>query len=111
MDVEEEGEVYLLFTTFPDEGVARQIGTEMVEMQLAACVGLAAGVRSIYRWEGEVREEVEVGATFKVSGASLGRLMEELGLRHPYDEPELVAVRVAAGSAGYLRWVGESCGG
>jgi periplasmic divalent cation tolerance protein len=108
--MDDEAEVYLLFTTFPDEGVARQIGTEMVERQLAACVGIAAGVRSVYRWEGEVREEGEVGATFKVSGARLGELMAELGARHPYEEPELVAVRVAAGSAGYLGWVVESCG-
>jgi periplasmic divalent cation tolerance protein len=27
---------------------------------------------------------------------------------HPYDEPEIIATPIVAGSAGYLAWVSES---
>ena len=42
----------LVLCTFPDEVQARQIGTSLVEKQLAACVNLLPGVESIYRWNG-----------------------------------------------------------
>ena len=29
---------------------------------------------------------------------------------HPYEVPEILALPVAAGLAGYLAWLGESCG-
>ena len=43
-------EIRVVLCTFPDEAAARQIGTVLVEKQLAACVNLVRGVESIYRW-------------------------------------------------------------
>jgi periplasmic divalent cation tolerance protein len=38
-------------------------------------------------------------------------LLERAAELHPYDVPELIALRVEDGFAGYLDWVGASCGG
>ena len=55
-----ENEVMMVFCTFPDVATARQIGTTLVETQLAACVNLIPGVESIYHWQGAVESAAEV---------------------------------------------------
>ena len=98
-------EVLLVFCTFPDAEKARQIGTHLVAMQYAACVNLLPGVESIYRWEGKVHNETEVLAVFKTARIAFAQLSGELKKLHPYDQPEIVALPVADGDAGYLGWV------
>ena len=50
-------EVLVVLCTFPDLPKARQIGTALVEKQLAACVNLLPGTESIFRWDGEISME------------------------------------------------------
>ncbi len=95
----------MVMCTFPDGEKARQIGTHLVERQYAACVNLLPGVESIYQWEGKLCTEAEVMAVFKTTRAAFAQLSAELKVLHPYDQPEIVALPVADGDAGYLRWV------
>jgi periplasmic divalent cation tolerance protein len=98
-------DVQVVLCTFPDLPQARQIGTVLVEMQLAACVNLIPAVESIFRWEGKVSTEEEVLAVFKTTAERLEELERELLVRHPYEVPEVLALPVGAGSEGYLKWV------
>lgn len=91
--------------TFPDLEKARQIGTLMVEMQLAACVNLVPGAESIYRWEGKLCREAEVLAVFKVARGREQALIEALVKAHPDEVPEVLALPVEGGNEAYLRWV------
>ena len=99
--------VKLVITTFPNEEVARQIGTQLVEIQLAACVNLLPGVQSIYCWKGKVEKESEILGYIKTTNSRLEELEKWLQENHPYDEPEFVVVPIEAGSSGYLGWVRE----
>jgi len=99
-------QVLVVLCTFPDLPQARQIGTALVEKQLAACVNLVPGVESIFRWEGAVSREGEVLAVIKTTAGRLSALERELSERHPYDLPEVLALPVAGGSEAYLKWVG-----
>lgn len=103
--------VMVVLCTFPNPDVARQIGTLMVKRQLAACVNLVPGVESIYEWEGRVCEETEVLGVFKVTSERVEGLKVALGEAHPYEVPEVVGLPVTAGSAPYLDWVRNQCGG
>ena len=103
-----EQAVLVVLSTFPNLEKARQIGTLMVEKQLAACVSLVPGVESIYRWEGRVCRETEVQALFKVARAGEPDLTKALLEAHPYDVPEILALSVEGGNAAYLRWVSET---
>lgn len=98
-------EALVVLCTFPDEERARQIGTHLVERQYAACVNVVDGVESIYRWEGKVCVEREVMAVIKTTREGFPVLSRELVALHPYEEPEVLAVPVADGSAGYLEWL------
>jgi periplasmic divalent cation tolerance protein len=103
-------EVILVFCTFPDMLSGRQIGTELVKTQLAACVNLCPGVESIYRWQGAIETGAEVLAIFKTTRAAWAAFEARLTALHPYDTPEIVMVRPEAVAARYAAWVGESVG-
>ena len=100
--------VILVLCTFPDLEKARQIGTVLVEKQLAACVNLLPAVESIYRWEGKVEQASEVLGIFKTTREAYPRFREELAEAHPYDVPEIVALNPEDVAGSYARWVGES---
>lgn len=97
--------VVVIFCTFPDVEVARQIGTAMVELQLAACVNIAPLVESIYRWEGKVQQGNESMGIFKTTREKLDDFEKALQKLHPYEVPEIIVLPVLAGSEAYLEWV------
>lgn len=103
-----ENEPCLILVTFPNEQVARQIGTLLVERQAAACVNLLPRVSSIYRWQGNVETAEEVQAVIKTSSWAAGRVEALVAEHHPYDEPEILQVTVSGGSETFLTWLMES---
>jgi len=101
-------DVLLVISTFPDLGTARQIGTHLVEKQLAACVNLVPSpVESIFRWNGKTETTVETLALIKTSRDAYPALEIALARLHPYNVPEILAVPVDSGLASYLAWVAE----
>ena len=101
-------EALIVFTTFPDLDTARQIGTKLVEEQVAACVNLLGPAESIYRWQGSIETAVEIPALIKTTRMGLPKLEETLRRLHPYEVPELLAVPVESGSTAYLDWLSEN---
>lgn len=100
--------VRVVLVTGPDRGKMMDLGRDVVEAGLAACVNLIDGVRSVYRWDGRVHEEDEALAVIKTTRGRLDELEARVRELHPYDEPEFVALEVEAGSLSYLEWVAES---
>lgn len=102
--------VLVVFCTCPDEASAARIARALVDERLAACVNRLPGVRSTYRWKDAVHEDSEVLLVIKTAEDRFEALRERVVALHPYELPELVAVKVAAGSAPYLRWVEAEVG-
>jgi periplasmic divalent cation tolerance protein len=98
-------ELRIVLCTFPDAASARQIGTVLIEKQLAACVNLIPAVESIYRWQGKLESTTEVLAIFKTRAAVFPAFQRELSAIHPYDVPEIIAIEPAAVSESYAAWV------
>ena len=98
----------VVFSTFPNEDVAATIARALVDEQLAACVNLVPAVRSIYRWQGKTEDAGEVLAVIKTTAARLPALRARLVALHPYDVPEVIALRAAGGHAPYLAWIEAS---
>lgn len=95
----------VVLCTFPDIASARQIGTALVERQLAACVNLIPGVESVYRWQGQAESAIEALAIFKTRAAVFPEFERELAALHPYEVPEIVAIEPAAVAGAYRSWV------
>jgi len=98
----------IVLTTAPDREAAERIARALVERRLVACVNLVAGVRSVYRWKGEIAEADEVLLVAKTAVDRLEGLERALKELHPYDVPEMVALEPDRVEAAYLAWLVES---
>ena len=95
----------VVFVTAPSEAVAVQLTRALVSEGLAACGTLVPGVRSIYRWKGEICDDAEVLVLFKTQAERVHALTERIQALHPYEVPEVLAVPVASGLPAYLDWI------
>jgi periplasmic divalent cation tolerance protein len=79
-----------------------------VEARLAACVSVVPGLRSYYRWQGEMETSDEYLLLIKTSRELFPELKLELERIHPYEVPEILALPVVGGSENYLNWLGTN---
>lgn len=100
-------EARVVLCTVPSAEVGEQLARLLVEARLAACVNIIAGVRSIYRWEGEICEDGEHLLVVKTQQDRVQALRERLAEAHPYSCPEIIALEVSAGHLPYLEWIGQ----
>ncbi|MEM1416966.1 MAG: divalent-cation tolerance protein CutA [Myxococcota bacterium] len=103
-----DAEPLVVLSTAPDAEVASRLARLLVEGGHAACVGMLPGLRSVYRWEGEVHEDAEVQLVIKTVRGRFPALRDALLAAHPYDVPELLALPVVDGGEAYLRWLGAA---
>jgi periplasmic divalent cation tolerance protein len=100
--------VHVVLVTAPDLAVGARLGRSLVEEGLAACANLVPGVRSIYRWQGEIHDDPEVLLIVKTRASLVEALAARVRALHPYELPEVLALPVAGGSAAYLAWVRDA---
>lgn len=101
-------EIWLALSNFPDPETAGRIAEQLVRQKFAACANILPGVRSIYRWKGQVEEATETTVLFKTTRARFAALQAKLQELHPYEVPEVIALPLADGLSDYLRWVAEN---
>jgi periplasmic divalent cation tolerance protein len=97
-----------VLTTVGSEEDAERISIALVERRLAACVQTVGPIASRYRWQGKVETAREWQCLVKTEAARYREVEEAIRELHPYDEPEILATPVLAGSAGYLAWISGS---
>jgi periplasmic divalent cation tolerance protein len=101
-------EILIVFTTFANEADAARVARVLVEERLVACANLLPGARSVYRWKDQVKDEPEVVVLMKTRKQDWTALLSRLHELHPYETPECVAVRIAAGAPKYMAWLDEA---
>jgi periplasmic divalent cation tolerance protein len=94
-------------TTTDSRAEAMELGRAAVEARLAACAQVAGPVASTYWWEGGIERAEEWLVLLKLPAARLAQLTAFLTERHSYDEPEIVALPIVAGSPSFLSWLSE----
>ena len=101
----ESDSVVVVLSTVPDDERGATLARALVDEELAACVNLVPGVRSIYRWDGAVADDREQLAVIKTRRDRVDALVARLVALHPYEVPEAVVVPVDGGHPPYLAWV------
>ena len=101
----ETAQTLLILTNLPDEASARTLASRLIDDRLAACVSIMAPCTSLYRWQGEVEEAVEIPLLIKTTAERYPALETAIRANHPYELPEIVAVTIARGLPDYLNWV------
>lgn len=95
----------VVFVTASSEEEAASIGRRVVERGLAACANILPGIRSIFRWQGQVSEEREVLLIIKTRLALFSDLAGTVKALHSYEVPEIIALPIKQGWPDYLQWI------
>ena len=67
-------------------------------------------MESHYWWRGKIETSSEVLILFKTAAGGLSKLEKLILANHPYETPEIVAIRLDKGTPGYLTWIKDSLG-
>jgi periplasmic divalent cation tolerance protein len=102
--------VVSVYAVFADSEEAERIGRTVVEEQLAACINIIPGVRSIYRWRGVVQTADEVVGILKTSTVLADALIARIATLHSYEVPCIVTWPIDKPLAAYAEWVESSVG-
>jgi periplasmic divalent cation tolerance protein len=105
------GHVLIVQTTTDSRAEAVELARAAVEARLAACAQVSGPVASTYWWEGAVERAEEWLLALKVPASGYQALADFLARSHSYDEPEIVATPIVAGSEGFLSWIEEETRG
>jgi periplasmic divalent cation tolerance protein len=97
--------VMFVYATTSDAAEARRIAGVVVGERLAACANILDGMRSVYWWEGKLREGSEAVLILKTSEERLDALIGRVKALHSYDCPCIEALPVAGGHRPFLDWV------
>ncbi len=92
-------------TTTDSRAEAVELARAAVAARLAACAQVAGPIASTYWWEGEMERAEEWLVMLKLPADRYADLSALLTRLHSYDEPEIIATPICAGSAGYLGWI------
>ena len=98
-------DVLLVLTNLPSRESAESLASALVGQRLAACVNLLAPCRSVYRWKNEVQNDEEHPMLIKTTHERYPALEAAIREGHPYELPEIIAIKVSAGLPAYLDWV------
>ena len=91
---------------------ARKLGQILLEKNLAACVNILDGMRSLYRWEGSVQEDQEILLIAKTRHKLMDELTETVLANHSYECPCIIELPIDGGNPEFLQWiVSETKGG
>ncbi|GAA1301164.1 divalent-cation tolerance protein CutA [Saccharothrix xinjiangensis] len=92
-------------TTAADREAATHLARSAVAGRLAASAHVSGPVTSFFRHLGEQGEGEEWQVTLKTTVERYPGLEAHLRREHPWDNPEVTAVPLAAASEDYLAWL------
>ena len=99
-----------IYTTTEKREEAKDIARNVVEKRLAACAQVLGPIASTYWWKGMIEEAEEWMCIMKSRRDLYEKLEATIRSIHPYEEPEILAVPIEAGSQGYLNWLDRELG-
>jgi uncharacterized protein involved in tolerance to divalent cations len=95
----------LVFITASSEKEGEKIASALLKEKLAACVNMISGVKSTFRWKGQICAEDEVLLIAKTKDILFESLKKRVLELHSYEVPEIIALPILAGFEKYLDWM------
>ena len=106
--IEAEPAYLQLSTTAATRADAERIASAVLEARLAACGQILGPIASRYWWRGTLETSEEYLVLLKARASAYAACERAIRGVHPYENPEIIAVPIVAGSAAYLAWIDES---
>ena len=98
----------IVMTTFSDDNIGNTVIKSLIEKKLAACVQVL-GIKSYFHWKGEINTDQEKLVLIKTKTSLYDEIEKDIISNHDYETPEIIAVPIDKGFAGYLNWISEEC--
>lgn len=101
----------VVLVTAPVGEAADRLARALVDRRLAACVNVVPGVRSHYRYEGDIHRDDESLLIVKIRRERFEAVRAAIVDLHPYDTPEVLRLDVDGGDPRYLAWLAAGTDG
>jgi periplasmic divalent cation tolerance protein len=101
-------ETLVVLSTAASVEEATTIARRLVEEHLAASVNVLPGARSIFVWDGSLRDAAEAVLLIKTHRERYAQLERRIRELHSYAVPAILALPVAFGSPAYTTWIREA---
>ncbi|HPQ80641.1 MAG TPA: divalent-cation tolerance protein CutA [bacterium] len=100
-------EAAVAMTTTNTEREAKLLASLIVNEKAAACVQIVPKILSVYRWDGEVREDQEYLLMIKTAEKRIDDVRKIIEKNHSYEVPEFVVFPIIDGAEDYMEWIAE----
>ncbi len=97
--------IVFLYITVSNIESAKAIARTLLDERLIACANILGPITSLYRWDGENKEESEVAMIAKTTQAHMENVIARVEALHDYSCPCIVALPIVAGFPPFLNWV------
>jgi periplasmic divalent cation tolerance protein len=94
-------------TTTDSRAEAMEIARAAVQARLAAGCQVAGPMTATFWWNDEIERAEEWLVLLKTTADRCAELITFIAEQHSYDEPEILAIPIVAGTAGCLDWLRE----
>ena len=99
----------IVLVTAKDNKEAAKIAQDLLTSRLIACANIVGGVQSLFWWQGKIDASKEVLLILKTKKVLFKKVEARVKSLHSYQNPEIVALPIIAGSDDYLKWINSSC--
>lgn len=97
--------------TGPDAKSLAELTHSLISSRLAACGQNISPIRSIYRWQGKISDEIEARVMLHTRTSLVPRIVDHVNKSHPYDVACIIALPLVGGNPAYLQWVRDETDG
>ena len=101
----------LIWCPFADDDSAATAARQLLDEGLIACANILPPMRSLYTWQGERNEAIEVPVLFKTDASLLDRATARLAEVHPYETPAVLGWRADTAAKPTAAWLRSLVGG
>ena len=84
---------------------ADKLTAALLEHKLAACVSIGQAMLSHYYWQRTLQKETEYPLIIKTSKAKMLETCQFIRKNHPYQVPEIIAIRCEYSDPDYQKWL------
>ena len=96
----------LVYVTCKDELEAKAIADDLVSSNIVACANIFPEIRSIYQWQGELRNYSESVLILKTKKENYPLVEQRVKDLHSYECPCIVSFDVDQASKEFLNFLG-----
>jgi periplasmic divalent cation tolerance protein len=103
-------EAIMITTTAGEKAVLENVGRILLARRLVACFQIVGPIRSMYWWKGKMEEVDEWLGLMKTRAALYDDVERVVKAEHPYEVPQVVALKLERLGPSYHRWILEETG-